>query len=71
VSTDEKRSPSRPHGWVSLYAVAFGLVIASGVFVVIAARDFLATLTSLWISIALSVAAIVVATFAVALPRRR
>jgi hypothetical protein len=71
VSTDEKRSAGRPHGWVSLYAVAFGLVIASGVFVVIAARDFLATLTSLWISIALSAAAIVVAALAVALPRRR
>jgi hypothetical protein len=69
--TDEERSPGRPHGWVSLYAVAFGLVIASGVFVVIAARDFLATLTSLWISIALSAGAIVVATLAVALPRRR
>jgi hypothetical protein len=56
---------------VSLYAVAFGLVIASGAFVVVAARDFLATLTSLWISIALSAAAIVVAALAVALPRRR
>ena len=71
MRTDDKRSPGRPHGWVSLYALAFGLVIASGVFVVIAARDFLATLTSLWISIALSATAIVVAALAVALPRRR
>jgi hypothetical protein len=54
-----------------LYALAFVLVLAAGAFVVIAARDFLASLTSLWISMALSVGAIVISVLAVTLPRRR
>jgi hypothetical protein len=70
VSGNEERV-RRPHGWLSLYAAAFGLVVVAGIFVVVAARDFLASLTSLWISMALSAGAIVIAVLAVTLPRRR
>jgi zinc transporter ZupT len=71
VRADKERSDGRAHGWLSLYALAFGLVIVAGALVVVAARDFLATLTSLWISMALSAGAIVVSVLAVVLPRRR
>ena len=71
MNAREGRPADRPRGWVSLYAVAFGLVIAAGAFVVVAARDFLATLTSLWISMGLSAGAIVLAVVALLLPRRR
>jgi hypothetical protein len=70
VSANEGRSERRVHGWLSLYALAFALVLAAGAFVVIAARDFLASLTSLWISMALSASAIVISVLAVTLPRR-
>jgi hypothetical protein len=71
VTANEERSARRPHGWLSLYAVAFVLVLAAGAFVVVAARDFLASLTSLWISMVLSAGAIVISVLAVTLPRRR
>ena len=71
MSAGKDRSADRAHGWLSLYAIAFCLVIAAGALVVVAARDFLATLTSLWISMVLSGCAIVIAVLAVVLPRRR
>jgi len=58
-------------GWLSLYAASFVLMAAAGVVLVLAARDFLRSLTPLWISVVLSAAAIVTAVLGVVLPRRR
>jgi hypothetical protein len=68
VSDDEVR---RPRGWVSLFAASFVLMIGAGVVLVLAARDFLRSLTPLWISVGLSTAAILVAVASLVLPRRR
>jgi hypothetical protein len=63
--------PKRKRGWVSLYAIAFVLMaVAGGLFV----ASFLGRLESirlLWASAWVSVAAIVVATASVLVPRRR
>ena len=65
-------TPGEPvRGWVSLYALAFVLVLAAAVCVALAGRDFLQDLTLLKASVALSVCAIVVAVVSVVLPRRR
>ena len=69
--TDEPRSARHPRGSFVLYAVAFALVVASGVAVAVAARGFLANLTTLWFSVVLSVAAIGFAVASVVVPRRR
>jgi uncharacterized membrane protein (DUF2068 family) len=54
-----------------LYAASFLLVVSAAVVLVLAARDLFRSLTPLWVSVALSVAAIVVAVLGVVLPRRR
>jgi hypothetical protein len=63
--------PTRQRGWVSLYAVAFGLMaLAGGLFV----ASFLGRLESirlLWASVWVSAAAIVLAVASVLAPRRR
>ncbi|MDP9329126.1 MAG: hypothetical protein M3P11_00530 [Actinomycetota bacterium] len=68
--TDEK-TPRRPRGWASLYALAFLLMLASGGTLILAIRRFLESTQPLWISIGLSGAAIVVSFLSVLLPRRR
>ncbi len=60
-----------PRGWLSLYAVAFGLLLAAGLSAALAARTFLEDLSLLKLSAALSLAAIVIAVLAVVLPRKR
>ena len=62
---------ARPRGWLSLYAVAFGLMIGAGVALALSAREFLASIATLWVSSALSAAAIVVCLVGLWLPRRR
>lgn len=57
-------------GWTSLYAVAFGLLLAAGATVTVATLGSLNSLRLLWLSAGLSVAAIVVAVVSVMLPRR-
>jgi hypothetical protein len=57
-------------GWLSLYVAAFVLLLLAGAFVAMAARDFLSNLSLLWISIACSAGAVVVAIVSVVLPRR-
>ena len=63
--------PKTRRGWISLYAIAFVLmVVAGGLFV----ASFLGRLESirlLWASAGVSVAAIVVAAVSVLAPRRR
>jgi purine-cytosine permease-like protein len=46
-------------------------MVVAGVVLVLAARDFLQSLTPLWISATLSAAAIVTAVLGVVMPRRR
>lgn len=65
--------PKTRRGWLSLYAAAFGLMIAAGALLAAAALDKLsdASLPLLRISWWLSGAAIVLAVASVVLPRRR
>ena len=65
--------PRARRGWVSLYAVAFALMVAAGVLVAIGALDKLTadSLRLLRISSWLSGAAVVVALASVFVPRRR
>ena len=67
--TDE--SARRSRGRLSLYVASFVLMVTAGVVLVLAARDFLRSLTPLWISVGLSSAAIVSAVAGVVLARRR
>jgi Na+/proline symporter len=59
-----------PRGSVVLFAVAFVVMLAAGVLLGLAAREFLQESMLLWASIALSVSAVVLAVLAAALPRR-
>jgi hypothetical protein len=68
VSADPKISRAR--GWVSIYAVAFVLLVLAGAALVSAALGFLESMRLLWISLALSGLAIVTAVVGVTLPRR-
>lgn len=61
----------RARGWVSLYALAFVLMLGSAACMAVAARDFLSNLTLLRASAVLSAAATLIAVLSVALPRRR
>ena len=62
--------PSRPRGWVSLYAVAFVLLVGAGAAITLSAVGLLASTRLLWTSTVLSGLAIVVAIVSVVLPRR-
>ena len=61
----------RPRGLVSLYAVAFVLMLCAGGALALAVRSFLSDLWPLWLSAGLSAAAVVVAVLGLVLPRRR
>jgi hypothetical protein len=56
---------------MSLYAVAFVLMLGAGGALALAVRSFLSELWPLWLSAGLSAAAVVVAVLGVVLPRRR
>lgn len=64
-------TPTRRRGWLSLYAVAFGLLLGSAVALGASSLGSLRSFTLLWVSIGLSWAALVVAVVAVVLPRDR
>jgi hypothetical protein len=69
--TQEKRTRDpKARGWVSLYAVAFVLLVLAGAALVSAALGFLASTRLLWVSAGLSALAIVAAVLGVTLPRR-
>lgn len=63
--------PKPRRGWVSLYAVAFVLMLAAGAVFVAASLGRLESLGLLRVSAWLSGAAIVVAVASVLVPRRR
>jgi hypothetical protein len=71
---DDERSgpdvPRRARGWVSLYAVAFLLLVGAGVAIVASAAGLLVSTRLLWTSTVLSGLAIVTAIASVVLPRR-
>jgi len=64
------RESSPRRGWVSLYAVAFMLLVGAGVALVASSAGALRSIGLLWLSALLSAAAIVAAVVAVVLPRR-
>ena len=61
----------RARGSFLLYAAAFGLFVAAGVVLVIAATDFLSSIPTLWASVVLSILAVVCAVAGLVVPRRR
>jgi hypothetical protein len=63
-------APKPRRGWVSLYAVAFALLLASGVVFVVASLGKLESIRLLQVSAWISVAAIVLAVASVLAPRR-
>jgi predicted MFS family arabinose efflux permease len=60
----------RPRGWVSLYAVAFALLVGAGATIGASAVSLLESTRLLWASTVLSGLAIVMAIVSVLLPRR-
>jgi hypothetical protein len=60
----------RRRGSFALYGASFALVLAAGVSLAIAATNFLASVTPLWISVALSSTATVLAIASIVVPRR-
>lgn len=61
---------TRIRGWVSLYAIAFGLLLGAGAALGASAAGFLESTRLLWISTSLSALAIVTALVGLTLPRR-
>jgi hypothetical protein len=69
---NEPDDPQRPvRGWVSLYLVAFLLMLGAAVFFGMSSRGFLQDPWLLWASVGLSAAAIAMAIISLVLPRRR
>ena len=62
--------PTRRRGWLSLYAVAFALLIGAGAAFVASSLGTLRSIGLLWISALLSTAAIAVAVVSLIMPRR-
>lgn len=67
--TQSPESP--PRGWVTLYAVAFILVLVAGLLIAVAGKSFLESTTPLVVSAVCSGIAIVLAVLSVVLPRHR
>jgi hypothetical protein len=70
MTTDEGPRRTRVRGWVSLYALAFGLLVGAGTAITLSAVGLLESTRLLWTSTVLSGLAIVVAIVSVVLPRR-
>ena len=64
---DESRPP---RGWVSLYAVAFALMLGAATVLVASSLGSLRSIGLLWVSTCLSIAAIAVAVASLLVPRR-
>ncbi len=65
---DEARAAPR-RGWISLYAVAFVLLLIAGALLVIASLGSLKSTSLLWFSAGFSTAAIIVAVASLVAPR--
>jgi Na+/proline symporter len=62
--------PGSPRGSMVVYGVAFVVMLAAGVLLGLAAREFLRETGLLWASIGLSAGAVVLAVVSLVLPRR-
>ena len=62
--------PKGSRGSMAVYAVAFAVMLAAGLALGLAARDFLREDSMLWASIGLSAAAVVLAAVSLVVPRR-
>jgi hypothetical protein len=71
TTEDSVSGDQRPRGWISLYGLAFVLMLAAGAALAIAGRGFLRDRSLLWLSVALSATSIVSAVVGLVLPRRR
>ena len=71
ASADARAAAPPGKGRISVYAVAFALMAAGAIALVTSSLGSLRSIGLLWISSALSVAAIVVAVASVLVPRRR
>ena len=70
IAMDTEPAERRPRGWVSVYALAFLLLVGAGVAISASAVGFLTSTRLLWTSTVLSGLAILVAIVSVVLPRR-
>ena len=61
---------SPPRGSMAVYAIAFVVMLAAGLALGLAARDFLREDSMLWASIGLSATAVVLAAVSLVVPRR-
>ena len=66
----DRPEPSSPRGSMAVYGVAFVVMLAAGVLLGLAAREFLRETGLLWASIALSAGAVVLAVVSLVLPGR-
>jgi hypothetical protein len=71
ASADARATAPRRRGWISVYAVSFGLMVAAAVALAASSLGSLRSIGLLWFSSALSVAAIVAAIASVLVPMRR
>jgi hypothetical protein len=69
ASADERAAAPR-RGWVSLYAVAFALMIVAAIALMASSLGSLRSIRLLWISSALSLVAAGLAVVSVVVPRR-
>jgi hypothetical protein len=67
----EETQPKVRRGWISVYAVAFALMVAAAVALVASSLGSLRSIDLLWFSSVLSLAAIGAAIASVLVPRRR
>ncbi len=71
ASADARVAAPPRRGWISVYAVAFGLMVAAAIALVASSLGSLRSIGLLWISSTLSLAAIAAAIASVLVPRRR
>ena len=67
----EETQTSDRRGWISVYAVAFALMVAAAIALVVSSLGSLRSIGLLWFSSALSLVAIAAAIASVLVPRRR
>ncbi len=61
---------NKQRGWISLYAIAFGLLMVAALIFAVTTIGSLQSTRLLWVSAAFSIAALVVAVASVLVPRR-
>ena len=67
----EEAQPKVRRGWISVYGVAFALMVGAAVALIASSLGSLRSIDLLWFSSGLSLAAIAAAIVSVLVPRRR